>query len=175
MYPYGILWSHIGVLWIHVGYLLGPYGSTAPHWIHRNPCLTDVVSIWISCWIQFGFICTSAGHMSTTYGATLGIYKYIYIYIRMRLGLFKNEATCWMLQIRKQVEAHRCAFQPPCMFYFCYKSSIDSYVLGGRVRKLRSKRCIRNVRLDFNRFSMDLGGFFAHGFPLFHKFRTLRV
>ena len=53
MYPYGIIWSHIGVLWIHVGYLLGPYGSTAPHWIHRNPCLTDVVSIWISCWIQF--------------------------------------------------------------------------------------------------------------------------
>ena len=53
MYPYAIIWSHIGVLWIHVGYLLGPYGSTAPHWIHRNPCLTDVVSIWISCWIQF--------------------------------------------------------------------------------------------------------------------------
>ena len=94
MYPYGIIWSHIGVLWIHVGYLLGPYGSTAPHWIHRNPCLTDVVSIWISCWIQFGFICTGAGHMSTTYGATLGPY------IRIRLGLFKNEATCWMLQIR---------------------------------------------------------------------------
>ena len=106
MYPYGIVWSHIGVLWIHVGYIWDSYGFIAPHWIHTNPCLTDVVSIWISCWVQFCFICISVGHMWTTYEATWGSY------VRMRLGPFKNAATWWMLQIRYQVEAHRYTFQP---------------------------------------------------------------
>ena len=125
----GPYWPQMGSIRIHIKAVLGPYGFLSgafldryvPIWYYMKPYWCPVNSCWVPsgplrihsptldpqesmldrCCVHLNFmlnpilfICTSAGHMSTTYGATLGPY------IRMRLGLFKNEATCWMLQIR---------------------------------------------------------------------------
>ena len=87
------------------------------------------------------------------------------------------------------VSIYSYTFQPPCMFYFCCRSFIDSYVLGGRVGMLRSK-CNLDLfphaegglvgrgggcfTLKFFRFPMDLGGFLAHGFALISLLSTRR-